>query len=358
MALSNRKRSSSNSLEPSSSSNRPQKRQATKSRNTKKRRNDEINTDQVTSENKSGVFKTPKNPYATLGGLPSELRLRIYHYLSDSTIIHVHRHNATDDTNARYTWTPCRLPNPTCPLLCANPKWSGMCAEEDRCTYKFQSPPEPRGFWAMAESCKFIRDETQEFFIRDNVISIHPENLPGWLNHLARHNPKQIEHLRRVTLAGSNDQGHLSHQCLGLLRDRVPNLEGVGVQSKQPFWRWILPAVSRYDDENIRVKVDAWRNWNTIQDIYNFKPAVTIALEATVWRKYHAGTPNIKEQQFTVGIIRAGTDSKDESASGGTLPWTDEDVQIEVKLSGDLFAAKRNAGWRQWWRGKELHGFM
>jgi hypothetical protein len=79
-----------------------------------------------------------------------------------------------------------------------------MCKEEDRCTYKPDPPPELFGFWALAASNKCVRNEAQEFFLRRTVKSIHPKNLWPWLDHLAQHTPRQIDHLRRITLASPN----------------------------------------------------------------------------------------------------------------------------------------------------------
>jgi hypothetical protein len=203
----------------------------------KRPRKDAI-TSTAKNENPAAVFRTPSNTQATLSGLPAELRLQIYSYLCDSTIIHVHNH--TDNVGgSRFTWTPCRSPSSASPLLCANPKWSGMCDEEDRCTYKIYSPPEPVGFWALAASNKLIRNEAQEFFLRKTVVSIHPQDLRSWLDHLAGKDARRLDSLRRVTLAGPNSYRHFSNAELQLLRDRLPNLEALGFQFQDPVWRWM-----------------------------------------------------------------------------------------------------------------------
>jgi hypothetical protein len=69
--------------------------------------------------------KAPHNPEASLSALPAELRLQIYSYLCDDTLIHVHRHKkGSPEGTDRFTWTPCRSPNTVFPVLCANPKVS------------------------------------------------------------------------------------------------------------------------------------------------------------------------------------------------------------------------------------------
>jgi hypothetical protein len=69
--------------------------------------------------------KAPHSPEASFSALPTELRLQIYSYLCDATLIHVHRHKKeSPEGTDRFTWTPCRSPNTAFPVLCANPKVS------------------------------------------------------------------------------------------------------------------------------------------------------------------------------------------------------------------------------------------
>jgi hypothetical protein len=321
----------------------------------KKRRKKEVVVAAPRDEHPALTYKTPSNLQATFLGLPVELRLQIYEHLCDSTIIHVHRHSVNtiigdDDPNdvqpARFTWTPCRSPNPKSPLLCANPKWSGMCTEADRCTYNINSPPEPLGFWALAASSKDVHNETQEFFLRRTVVSIHPRNLRPWLDHLAEHTPQHIDHLRRITLAGPNTYRCVVQSQVDLLRERIPNLEGVGFQSQDPIWRW----VRSYDDpNNLKVDCNAWKRWNILEWMQNFDPSITIALEAMALcrpRRWHNG--NINEQQFAVRVLREG-----KTEGNG---WDDDDVVVEIHQPGAPAEPKRNARWRAWWRGKDMKG--
>ena len=304
------------------------------------------------SASAAATFRTPNNPQATLSGLPAELRLHIYSYLCDSTIIHVHHHEDKGAGTSRFTWTPCRSPSSTSPLLCANPKWSGMCDEEDRCTYKIYAPPEPVGFWALAASNKLIRNETQEFFLRKTVASIHPQDLRAWLDHLAEKDPRRIDSLRRVTLAGPNSYRYFSNAELQLLRDRIPNLEGIGFQCQDSIWRW----VRSYANNDVQVDREAWKRWHLIEWMKAFDSSITIALEATIWRKSHPRwSPSVIEQQIAIQIIREGKIAKEGSGPGSG--WTDEDVEVGILKPGPLVSGKRNAKWRQWWRGKEMKGF-
>ncbi|KAH7091527.1 hypothetical protein FB567DRAFT_437000 [Paraphoma chrysanthemicola] len=270
-------------------------------------------SEEDSTEHPASTFRTPTNPFATLSNLPAELRLQIYSHLCDTTIIHVHRHGAEYGKNSKFTWTPCRAPSSASPLLCANPKWSGMCDEEDRCTYKIYAPPEPIGFWGLAASNKMIRNETQEFFLRKSVVSIHPRDLRPWLDHLADKDPKRCQ---------------------------------------DSIYRW-TPFANR---SNFQFDGEAWKRWHIVDWMKSFSPSVTIAIEAIVWKKSHPRwTPNIVEQQVAVRLIRQGepTEEGSRSASG----WADEDVDVQIVKPGKLASPKRNAKWRQWWRGKEMKGF-
>lgn len=309
-------------------------------------------SEEDSTEHPASTFRTPTNPYATLSNLPAELRLQIYSHLCDTTIIHVHHHGSEYNKNSKFTWTPCRAPSSASSLLCANPKWSGMCDEEDRCTYKIYAPPEPIGFWGLAASNKMIRNETQEYFLRKSVVSIHPRDLRPWLDHLADKDPNRVESLRRITLAGPNSYRHFTNLELQLLRDRIPNLEAVGFQCQDANYRW----TSFGNRRDFQVNVEAWKRWHTIDWMKSFSPSVTIAVEAIIWKKSHPRwTPNIVEQQVAVRILRQGIPAEEGSRS--TSGWADEDVDVQVVKPGKLASPKRNAKWRQWWRGKEMKGF-
>jgi hypothetical protein len=302
----------------------------------------------------ASIFRTPQNAQATFAGLPAELRLQIYSHLCDSTIIHVHHHKGNEDKESRFTWTPCRSPSPSSPLLCANPKWSGMCEEEDRCTYKIYAPPEPVGFWGLAASSKSIRNETQEFFLRNTVVSIHPHDLGPWIDRVAERDSRLLNNLRRITLAGPNSYLYFSNAELQLVRNRIPNLEGLGFQCQDSIWRWVRSRANN----DIQIDSDAWKRWHVTDWLKAFDPSITIAMEAMIWRKVHPRwNPNDIEQQVAIRVIRKGQDAENGSGSRSGSGWADEDVEVEVVKPGRLASKKRIAKWRQWWRGEGMKGF-
>jgi hypothetical protein len=346
MTLAGRKRSHSDFTAPT---NQPRKRQCINEPHPSQRAG--IVTARA-SGSAAASIRLLSNPQATLCRIPAELRLQFYSYLNDASIIHVHHHGSKAGYASRFTWTPCRSPNPVSPLLCLNPKWSGMCNEEDRCTYKINAPPEPRGFWALAASNKFFRNEIQEFFLHKTVVSIHPQDLRPWLDYIREKNPDRIDSLRRITLAGPNTFQYFNNIAFQELRDQIPNLESIGIQCQDIRRRW-----TRFDANNlVTVDPQAWKRWNMIDLVQGFDPSITIVLEAMVWvkpyRHYMRVNPPV-EQQLAIRVIREGKVANDGSGSG----WADEDVDFEIIKPGNLHSCKRTAKWRQWWRGKDVQRF-
>lgn len=299
----------------------------------------------------------PSNPRAMLLGLPAELRLEIYSYVFDSILIHIHRHNSTvteqDDGSLappRFTWTPCRGTHPTSPLLCANPKWSGLCEEADRCTFKPYAPPEVTGFAALTWTCRFIRQETQEFFLRNTTVSIHPLDVTPWLRHLEKHAPSHIELIRRVTIAGPDNYNMNIDPALDQVANRLPNLEAIGFQGQVPKWTMNTPGNSfRFNPQLM------WRQWHIATYMRRFDRSITVVMEGFVWvkprRHWANGPPN--DEQSVFRIVREGRPNENMAQGSG---WDDADVEIESHTSG-LVAYKRIAKWRRWWRGKEVKYF-
>jgi hypothetical protein len=65
-------------------------------------------------------------------------------------------------------------------------------------------------------------------------MSILSGDLIRGLDPLEKNTPRQIDHLRRVTLAGPNTYRCVVQFHVDILLQRIPNLEGVGFQSQNP----------------------------------------------------------------------------------------------------------------------------
>jgi hypothetical protein len=230
-----------------------------------------------------------------------------------------------------------------------------MCKEKDRCTFKKDAPPEPVGFAALAASNRFIRNETQGFILRKAVVSIHPRELRPWLDYVGRTNPSHVSNLRRITLAGPNTPENFSSIEFGLIRDRLPKLEGIGVQCQDSVWRWTR-CYDQQPDKHVRP--DTWKEWNLTGFVKDFDSSITIALEAIIWHRvdlsYAKGTCGY---QRAIRMVRKGTPAGNRSGSG----WADEDVEFgDVKQKGDHYGNvmyKANERWSQWWRGEDTRHF-
>ena len=351
-----RKLGSSSNLTPEFGERREEQRDTNSqvlqvTKKSKRQKTGQKGLESMPNEHPAATFKTPSHLQATLDGLPAELRLQIYDFLCDSTIIHVHRHCNELTDEVRFTWTPCRSPNPTSPLLCANPKWSGMCKEKDRCTYKIDRPPELRGFWALAASSKLIRNEAQEYFFRKTVVSIHPSHVDAWLRHLAECRPGQISHLRRITLAGVHDDSVVGERIFQVLRDQIPNLEGLGYQCQDFVSQW---GGRTFGHHELAVDDQAWKRWRVLEFMRMFDRSVTIATEAMIWSRSTSQYNNSKvtERQAVIRVLREGklVEEPDKPSPSG---WSEDDVKIEIDRPGKLVVSGKNANWRRWWQTAE-----
>jgi hypothetical protein len=309
------------------------------------------------------------NPEATFSALPAELRLEIYSYLCGSNLIHVHRHRAQssgpDRVTDRFTWTPCRSLSIAYPMLCANPKvnaysyhvlleadssqkWSGMCKEEDRCTYNVRRPAEPRGFWALAASNKTIHREMREFFLQQPVVSVHINYLHDWLDYLDRTSPGRTKDLRRLTLISPCVVETSSMTDIWSLCKRLPNLESIGIQGQDRIKNW---AGVGDRAESIVQRAQAGRGWyNLARCMQDIDPAITVTFESTIWRKPYTRYNNGGQgQQFVIRHVCNGR------ANGGLASvWSTDGVKIEVIESGKLARCKESTRWQQWWETEEM----
>lgn len=270
----------------------------------------------------------------------------------------MHRKSLPGRNRSIFTWTPCKGASATSPLLCANPKWSGLCAEEDRCTYKKYAPPAPRGFAALTASCKFLRSETQGYWMRNTVVSIAPLALRLWLLYLEKHARHQLRNLRRVTLAGPDQYNTFKAQHVRELWRRVPNLEAVAFQGQTHPFPWIRQVSEVY---NVDMR-SRWHQWSALAPFRVFPRSVTVVVEGLIYLKRRTskttkGKP-LKEQQLVVRVIREGKEPDENGMFEGEGDgWGDEDVQLELVQPGGLVEKASDALWREWWKDEFFEPF-
>ncbi|KAF2115357.1 hypothetical protein BDV96DRAFT_77094 [Lophiotrema nucula] len=299
------------------------------------------------------IWREPANPQATMLGIPTELRLQIYEHVFHSTLMHIHRHEFGEFIGGswhppRFFWTACRQPNPDHPMLCANPKYSALCNEEDRCTYRPDDPPESSGAVALRRTCRLIHQETQNLAQRGSTISIHPKDLDSWLFELKKVAPKQLESIRRVTLMGTDTWRTPLFTAFRRLK-MLENLEAIAFQGQVAKWT-LLNLQSNKNAPEVR-----WGNWQLLNWLKDFPCNVKVVAEGLVWNKSRPRWVNSpdKDHQVVVRIVRDAYEG-DQNASAS---WDDQHVDVEVQRS-DLINYKRNAKWRMWWRAKEVKHFI
>ncbi|KAH7119101.1 hypothetical protein B0J11DRAFT_536070 [Dendryphion nanum] len=304
-----------------------------------------------------------KNPQATLLGLPTELRLEIYHYVFDSSLIHVHRYHANDEdddenkTNlgSSFIWTPCRAPNPNCSLLCLNPKWSGLCKESERCTYRPYGPTDqqPAGFNALSHTCRRIHTESHEILMKNTTVSIQAHDVHDWIRFMKNKAPLQLALIRRVTINAPDNYWSILG-AFDKIRNEVSNLEGIGFQGQVPIFMMRTRVQMYTSDPQFW-----WRRWTPAELARKFDQSITVALEGYVWAKPHMYRPlgPVQEEHTVFRIVRAGKESAETTDDlEQFVDWKDDDVVINTHTS---IAAepKRTAQWRKWWRLKAVKGY-
>ncbi|PSN64539.1 hypothetical protein BS50DRAFT_623088 [Corynespora cassiicola Philippines] len=278
----------------------------------------------------------PKNPQATFLGLPAELRLQIYSYVFESPLIHVHCHEDEDLRDpeetlpTRFTWTACRAVNPQCSLLCANPKWSGLCKEEERCSYIIKFPPPLLGFAALRWTSKFIQYESQEFILKSSTIAVDPAKIEEFIRFLKKRAPSQLQHIRHINLFGTQERIGLYGFTFQPLQRNFPNLKGIACQLQSSSWDALAYKNTTLDNLG--------QNWGILQEISRICPSTTVALEAWMYKKPY---PSDEDIQTRFRCMREANLNKLESTRGNGFEM--EFVQLP------LVAWKPRAFWRRWW---------
>ncbi|KAJ4303336.1 hypothetical protein N0V90_002229 [Kalmusia sp. IMI 367209] len=256
-------------------------------------------------------------------------------------------------------------------LLCANPKWSGLCKEEERCTYKTKVPPTPVGFWALAASSKFIRNECQEFFMSCTVHSIAYEHALEWLGRLEKHAPRQLNNIKRMTLTGELQlwpradpqwRGYdIEKDPLPALKVKLPALEAVGLQFQDPYHLWL-----RWSSETRMQEINTtrWPYWYILGAAQNaqFGRHVTIVGESFVWsgKELYLGNfwTDLKqgkaggcsgEHQAIFRVLRKGQSIGEAGEESSGAGWSESDIQFEAIGTKWLMEPRRSAQWRMWW---------
>jgi hypothetical protein len=144
------------------------------------------------------------NPDATLLGIARELRLEIYRYTLQDSLLHIHHYpelKLSDGTvtPARFTWTPCLHPKLGRGMMCKNPSWSRFGGQRDRCSHTPALPPKHTNTVALMWVCKILHSEINNIVLGYATLSIEIQNIPRVVKQL---NIIGVWNVTRVSLSG------------------------------------------------------------------------------------------------------------------------------------------------------------
>ncbi|KAF1936297.1 hypothetical protein EJ02DRAFT_96234 [Clathrospora elynae] len=177
---------------------------------------------------------------ASLLGLPTELRLKIYAYLAEP--IHYHVDNLVPyvpawDVGLFKNKRFCHTPDPACPFLCSKPVYSGWQPTQELCHNLPGSSSESAAqcVSAICRTCKLIYSETDGMFDSKWIgITIrHLFNARDMLKYTHASHLETIVHLTIQYLPSRYDTHSGMHPIVQHLRNHhadLPNLCTVAVQ--------------------------------------------------------------------------------------------------------------------------------
>ncbi|KAF2115356.1 hypothetical protein BDV96DRAFT_76697 [Lophiotrema nucula] len=280
---------------------------------------------------------TPKNPQACLLGLPTELRLQIYEYLFESVLIHLHRRYEPNG-NATLTWTSCSQTSERSSLLCANPKWSGLCEDERRCEYRSDALPES-SCMAFMWTCKLIYIEASPTARSRAALSI-PEEM--FYEFRCYSPPKLLEKVTRLALTGPYDDfGHKGWAPYINLSAWLPQLKEVAFQGQ-------VARAMLQDEYGEYVPEQKFRDWFLFKLFAKrFSPQVAITFDGLSLTREDELLPKAgnADEMVRFRVVRRGKEVDEKIMDD---EWRDEDIEILSERSS-LQESGRDAGWRVWW---------
>jgi hypothetical protein len=170
-----------------------------------------------------------------------------------------------------------------------------------------------RRAWSLAATCKSIRNEMQELFMRDCAFSVEPLKVQGWLCWMKLHAPKVFPTIRKLTLAGPQHHKHFPYDTVGTVKRHLPLLEAVGLQCQTPMFHWISTLAT---SPTVHI-TSRWRQWEVVQALESFDARVSIMSESIIWIKEQTvvvnGKPTaVREQQAIIRLTQEADETRDD----------------------------------------------
>ncbi|KAH6643778.1 hypothetical protein C7974DRAFT_5319 [Boeremia exigua] len=145
-------------------------------------------------------------PRASLLGIPAELRLEIYDYLWDNTLIHIHKRPSTTKKGLKLTWTPCLGTNLA--QLCSHPSWDNTVNQEERCSEDPKRPDPTLGIFAMRFVCKALHDDLKDAYQYKPTISLSATSVSLFIKDTPRSSLERIESLTFSSTRATLERRH------------------------------------------------------------------------------------------------------------------------------------------------------
>jgi len=296
-------------------------------------------------------------PQASLLGLPTELRLEIYHQLADT--LHAHHMFYFDnvhkpDARTSFHKWPCSFPDPQFPQLCTRPRFSGLHRTQELCKHRSDGVDA----FAIRRTCRLIYAESRDVFESSGMkkvtgISTVAGSLYKSIFDLSRVGMQQ---LRRITLQETPYNLVQMQETIYQLErwaHCMNALHTIAVQGpiahtrfndqKRPNGRYFSPETT-WQELTIVKKLDSI-----------FEGRVTIVVDAWIcFRPSHnlyEGSGESEEMLNVRGVLwTAGEPRKTQ------FSMTRKEVVEGNAESGICLAAGslRQAEWRMYWMGKRL----
>jgi hypothetical protein len=286
---------------------------------------------------------------ASLIGLPTELRLKIFSYLVEPARFHIDEKDQSQNARKwKFTFLrPCHTPDLTHPSLCARPCFSGVSPPEALCHNKTKSKSNRR---AIRMVCRLIYEESRGILDKRWIGLTVVQRTYEASSVLSSMSTQQLEMLVDLTIQvlpaviGSDYCG-LWPAIVHLRRNHatLPNLRTVAVQVPQ---RLRNLSQGRCDpDRHFDPEVE-WRwQWFVLELCEIFQSQVQIIFEG--WIVLRAGHPITKSAHDEMLRIRGTVGNCNGSIYGEEGCKCTFEMVSQVIIEGQ-------GQWTNYWRGRHM----
>lgn len=280
-------------------------------------------------------------PRASLLGLPTELRLKVYSHLAEGLHLHIYFSSVQSRECKRPVTRFCSTPDREFPQLCSRPAFSGLYVTPELCHKKRGLSNNP---FALRATCRTIYIETQGILGKKKLgVTLYIDSSRAYTSlELLKLDARM--HLTRLTIVyatnGSIPYSSGLHPIIAYLQHNARSFTSLctlAIQTTQPRYKFCVKRPQRqplFDPKNTWHKL-----WfvNVLREA--FEARVTIVLEA--WVLVRAGYKENFTKADQMVIIRGVAWGKKEQVKYG-------DVGFEMARKVAV-ADEKHAEWKKWW---------